>query len=135
MGKINTGRLILGGIVAGILVNISETCLNAVVLKDQWAAAMKALGKPMTAMTKTVMTEVTLPLDQRDFVLTRVFAAPDGGIDGGSLRQHVLRPVVDDGVDFGVDRVQPRQRRGRRLLRRDFLRPDQRSDFRSRQAP
>ena len=47
MGKINTGRLILGGIVAGILVNVSETILNAVVLKDQWGAAMKALGKPM----------------------------------------------------------------------------------------
>ena len=39
-------------------------------------------------------------------------------------------PVVDDGVDFGVDRVQPRQRRGRRLLRRDFLRPDQAKPFR-----
>ena len=64
-----------------------------------------------------------------------VFAAPDGGIDGGSLRQDVLRPVVDHGIDFGVDRVQPRQRRGRRLLRRDFLRPDQRSHFRGRQAP
>src|SRR5262249_26781584 len=47
MGKISTGRVILGGIVAGILVNISETILNTVVLKDQWAAAMKALGKPM----------------------------------------------------------------------------------------
>jgi hypothetical protein len=51
MGKINTGRLILGGIVAGILVNVSETVLNTMVLKDQWAAAMKALGKPMTAMS------------------------------------------------------------------------------------
>lgn len=55
MGKINTGRLILGGIVAGILVNISETILNTVVLKDQWAAAMKALGKPMV-MNPTAMT-------------------------------------------------------------------------------
>ena len=54
MGKINTGRLILGGIVAGILVNVSETILNAVVLKDQWAAAMKALGKP-TAMGSNAM--------------------------------------------------------------------------------
>ena len=51
MGKINTGRLILGGIVAGILVNVSETILNTVVLKDQWTSAMKALGKPMTAMS------------------------------------------------------------------------------------
>jgi len=55
MGKINTGRLILGGIVAGILVNVSETILNAVVLKDRWAAAMQALGKPMTAMNPSAM--------------------------------------------------------------------------------
>lgn len=55
MGKINTGRLILGGIVAGILVNVSETVLNAVVLNDRWAAAMKALGKPMTAMDPSAM--------------------------------------------------------------------------------
>ncbi len=55
MGKINAGRLILGGIVAGILVNVSETILNAVVLKDRWADAMKALGKPMTAMEPSAM--------------------------------------------------------------------------------
>ena len=55
MGKINTGRLILGGIVAGILVNVSEMVLNTVVLKDQWAAAMKALGKPMTAMAPSTL--------------------------------------------------------------------------------
>ena len=47
MGRINTARLILGGIVAGILVNISETVLNTVVLKKPWEAAMQALGKPM----------------------------------------------------------------------------------------
>ena len=49
--------------------------------------------------------------------------------------QDVSRPVVDDGVDLGVDRVQPCQRRGRRLLGRDFLRPDQGSHFGGRQAP
>jgi hypothetical protein len=45
MGKINVGRWIAGGIVAGILVNISETVLNVVVLRGQWESAMKALGK------------------------------------------------------------------------------------------
>jgi hypothetical protein len=64
-----------------------------------------------------------------------VLAAPDRGIDGGSLRQHVLGPVVDHGIDLGVDRVQPGQPSGCRLLCRDFPRPDQRSHFRSRQAP
>ena len=54
MGRINTGRLIAGGIVAGILVNISETILNTVVLKRPWEDAMKALGKP-SVMTSGAM--------------------------------------------------------------------------------
>lgn len=45
MGRINVGRWIAGGIVAGILVNISEVVLNVVVLRGQWESAMKALGK------------------------------------------------------------------------------------------
>jgi len=37
----------LGGVVAGILVDISQNVLNTVVLKQPWADAMRALGKPM----------------------------------------------------------------------------------------
>jgi hypothetical protein len=55
MGRINTARLILGGIVAGILVNISETILNTVVLKKPWEAAMQALGKPMVMSSSALM--------------------------------------------------------------------------------
>lgn len=55
MGRINTGRVVLGGIVAGILVNISETVLNTVVLKKPWEEAMRALGKPMV-MTSSALT-------------------------------------------------------------------------------
>jgi hypothetical protein len=45
MGKINWGRVILGGLAAGIVINLSEWLLNGVVLKEQWAESMKALGK------------------------------------------------------------------------------------------
>jgi len=54
MARIKTGRLSLGGIVAGILVNVSETILNTVVLKRPWEDAMRAMGKPMV-MTSTAM--------------------------------------------------------------------------------
>ncbi|HSS44095.1 MAG TPA: hypothetical protein VLO07_02045 [Thermoanaerobaculia bacterium] len=47
MRGINWGRVFLGGIVAGIVVNISEFLLNTVVLKNDWDAAMKALNKSM----------------------------------------------------------------------------------------
>lgn len=46
MGKINTMRVILGGLVAGLLINISEFLLNGLVLKDDWPAAMASLNRP-----------------------------------------------------------------------------------------
>ena len=48
MKGINFGRVILGGIVAGILINISEFLLNEKVLKNDWDAALKAMGKSMS---------------------------------------------------------------------------------------
>jgi hypothetical protein len=40
MGKINLGRAILGGLVAGVVLNIGESVLNIVVLKNQMAEYM-----------------------------------------------------------------------------------------------
>jgi hypothetical protein len=47
MGKINWGRVILGGIVAGIIINIFESVLNGVILTKDWQSAMSALGRTM----------------------------------------------------------------------------------------
>jgi hypothetical protein len=47
MGKINLSRVILGGILAGIVVNVSEFLLHDVVMKAQDAEVMKSLGKTM----------------------------------------------------------------------------------------
>ena len=47
MGKINVSRVILGGLLAGVIFNISEGVLHTVVLKAQNEEAMRALGKPM----------------------------------------------------------------------------------------
>jgi hypothetical protein len=46
MGKINLGRVILGGIVAGIIIDIIEYVLNAIVLADRWSAVMAAHNLP-----------------------------------------------------------------------------------------
>jgi len=46
MGKINLGRVILGGLLAGLVVNIGEAILNMVVIKEQVDAAMLALNVP-----------------------------------------------------------------------------------------
>lgn len=45
MRKINVGRVILGGLLAGLVINIGEFVLNGVILKADWDAAMKDLGK------------------------------------------------------------------------------------------
>lgn len=52
MGGINWGRVFLGGIVAGLVINVSETLLNTVIVKNDWAEAMRALGRdPSAAMS------------------------------------------------------------------------------------
>jgi hypothetical protein len=44
MDKINLGRVLLGGLVAGLLLNIGEFVLNEVILAEQWAAYMAEAG-------------------------------------------------------------------------------------------
>ena len=46
MGKINLARVILGGLVAGLVVNVGETILNMVVIADDMAAALAARNLP-----------------------------------------------------------------------------------------
>jgi len=45
MGKINMGRVILGGIVAGIVMDILSFLVDGVWLAPRWAAGMDALGR------------------------------------------------------------------------------------------
>ncbi len=53
MGKINLQRVILGGLVAGVVLNIFDFVLYGVVFKDDYNAALQALGKP--AMTNNMV--------------------------------------------------------------------------------
>jgi hypothetical protein len=46
MGTINMGRVVVGGLLAGLLINVSEFLLNAVVFADDINAAMAALNRP-----------------------------------------------------------------------------------------
>ena len=45
MKAINTGRALLGGIVAGLIIDVIESAMNGYVLKNNWADALKALGR------------------------------------------------------------------------------------------
>ncbi len=46
MGKINITRVILGGLLAGLVLNIGEWVLNGVFLQEQWAEIMESLNRP-----------------------------------------------------------------------------------------
>ena len=46
MAHTNRGRVILGGLLAGLVINIVEFITNGVVLSKAWGQAMQALGKP-----------------------------------------------------------------------------------------
>jgi hypothetical protein len=46
LGKINLSRVILGGLAAGLVINIGEFILNTYVIGEQAAAAMARLGLP-----------------------------------------------------------------------------------------
>lgn len=45
MGKINWGKVVLGGLLAGVVLNAYDWLLNGVVLMADWNAAFQALGK------------------------------------------------------------------------------------------
>ncbi len=47
MGQINWGRVLLGGIVVGIIIDVGEFVLHGVVLGPEWRHAMAALGRPL----------------------------------------------------------------------------------------
>ena len=44
MGKINVARVILGGLLAGLIINIGETVLNLYVIADESTAVLQRLG-------------------------------------------------------------------------------------------
>jgi hypothetical protein len=49
MGRINLGRVVIGGLLAGLIINISEFILNGVLLEEANNAAMAALNRPPIA--------------------------------------------------------------------------------------
>ena len=46
MGRINLGRVVIGGLLAGLIINIGEFILNGILLEEEMNAAMAALNKP-----------------------------------------------------------------------------------------
>jgi len=58
MGTMNIGRVILGGIVAGIVGDLLAYLVDGVMLASQWSAALKALGKPELSVSQIAENEI-----------------------------------------------------------------------------
>jgi hypothetical protein len=56
MGKINWTRVILGGLVAGVVINVFEFLLNGVILAKDMEAAISALGREVSGGALAVFT-------------------------------------------------------------------------------
>ena len=46
MSRINMGRVVIGGLLAGLIINFGEFILNGVLLAEEMNAAMAALNRP-----------------------------------------------------------------------------------------
>ena len=52
MGRINWGKVFLGGLLAGVVINVGEYLFHAVLFKNEVAEMMRAMGKdPASVMT------------------------------------------------------------------------------------
>ena len=49
MSRINLGRVLIGGLLAGVIINAGEFVLNGVLLAEEMNAAMAALNRPPIA--------------------------------------------------------------------------------------
>ncbi|MEI9969056.1 MAG: hypothetical protein WDM87_10655 [Terracidiphilus sp.] len=58
MGKINVTRLILGGIVAGIAIDLLDYLVDGVWLAQRWADGMALLGKPGLSQVQIIWLNV-----------------------------------------------------------------------------
>ena len=58
VGRINLGRVIIGGIVAGIIIDVIEFILNGVVLSEHWHAQMAALNLPQIGTNAIIIFNV-----------------------------------------------------------------------------
>ncbi len=58
MGRINLVRVLIGGLIAGVVINVFEYVLNGVLLADQWPALMKSISRPALGMNEIVIFQV-----------------------------------------------------------------------------
>ncbi|MGH7166603.1 MAG: hypothetical protein ACREIS_13885 [Nitrospiraceae bacterium] len=62
MGTINWNRVLLGGIVAGLIIDVVEWGLHGVLLVSEWRQVMQELGRPLQETAGSILFYVVLGL-------------------------------------------------------------------------
>jgi hypothetical protein len=62
VGKINWGKVALGGLFAGLIIDVVEGILEGVILGPEWRQAMQALGHPLRETGANITLHVLLGL-------------------------------------------------------------------------
>jgi len=62
MRQINWNRVLLGGLVAGLIIDVVQWLINGVFLGPQWRQAMEALGKPLVETPGGILFHILLGL-------------------------------------------------------------------------
>jgi hypothetical protein len=58
MGRINLGRVVVCGIIIGVVINVFEAIVNGWLLGAQWSGALVALGLPGLGVSQIVIFNV-----------------------------------------------------------------------------
>jgi hypothetical protein len=58
LGSINIGRVILGGFVAGVIINLFEFVLNGIILNNQWTDLMASINRPVLGLHEIIIFNV-----------------------------------------------------------------------------
>ena len=58
MSNINVGRVVLGGVVAGVIIDVIDFVLNGVILADQWENVTAAMNLPAIGTTQIIWINV-----------------------------------------------------------------------------
>ena len=118
VGKINLGRVLVGGIVAGVIVDIFEYFLNAKLLADQWHALMVAQKLPMWGMNEIIAFDVMglviglVAVWTYAAIRPRFGAGPKTAVRSPSRRKaRLISPAAIPGISTPMIRTGPGGRR------------------------
>jgi hypothetical protein len=92
MGKINYGRVVLGGIVGGIVAGFLDWFLNGVLMGQHWANAVKSLNRP-NAFSGTFLVCLFLVYSIGGILIVWMYAAIRPRF-GGGVRTAVYAGLV-----------------------------------------